>query len=632
MKDLANRYITTLHTELLLLTLFISYASLGIMGLLSTILLIFIKKTFKFFETPQKHEINEINTTPPPSDSKRNKKDEKLIDLDIIEEQDKSSTNEPIFLRDLPSLVPLSTKYICKGNINGKDVRFEIDTGACRSVLTSNIFKHINNTNLKKTQGTTLTDFQGNTLQGSSMYKLNINLGNIAKAIHTFTVVENQRAHALLGVDFLRSKRIDVINTGQTPYLQFTRNNTKHKIFLDSEQSIHSLNKVEIEGGETHHVIMTIKSDDKHIVLPHNKTGIAKMSQQEHLLLPKEGLVQVGQDGTFPIPITNTGYGKITIFPGEQYGRFESLPQDTLLQNTETNALEKIDNNGNTQINMINFSQNNFSLNPSELETDNSVTINFVPPNQPYHQHPSQPSKNQNPINVSNTGTISDITLPTDINDTHRRIDLLPSGYCNGEILRTEFWTTLFSQLSKLLQAHNQITINTSNINPLSINDCRLGFKTTFQDTKTLIINHESLQINKIRCGSEDESDSTFSEEDLVEDLFYKIRIPDSKTVWTQVLKDVPTHLQDKVFYLLTQKHRKIVSKNSTDFGECTVEGSDFRIDLTSDVPFTAKPYPLNSVYQQQIDETVQEMIKANLLIEESSSYGTGVFIRKALH
>ena len=629
--ELTNRYIKTLHTELLLTLLFTSYFYLGEPGIIVFILLITAYKTYRFFETPSNNVINEINTHPTTPTDTNQKASPPLIDLDVIDEQNTHQQSEPIFLRDLPSLVPLSTKYLCKGKINGVSVRFEVDSGACCSVLTSNIFELIkHNNNLKKIQGGTLTDFQGNALQGDSMYQLNISLNNVAKAAHTFAVVENRRAHALLGVDFLRSKRIDVINTGPSPYLQFTRNNVTRKIFLDSEQSIHSLNMVEIESGETKNVLMTIKSINKHTVLPHIKTGIAKMLPQEHLLLPKEGLVQIQTDGTFPIPITNTGFGPITILPKEQYGSFESLPQDTLLQNTKTNEFEQIDNTCNTQINLIDFPQDNFSLNPPETKQTTSITLYFTLPNKPPHHQPLQTSPATISLIVSDTGETDNLILTTKTDNPHQRINLLISKHCQEKVLNIQFWTNLFSNLSKPLTTHTGITIDASNLNPISINNCRLGFATSFKNTKTLIIKHEPLQINKIRCGSDDDSDSTFSEDDLVEDLFYKIRIPDSKTVWTQVLQDVPTHLQDKVFYLLTQKHQKIVSKNSTDFGECTVEGSDFRIDLTSDVPFTAKPYPLNSVYQQQVDETVQEMIAANLLIEESSNYGTGVFIRGA--
>ena len=624
--NLASRYIQTLHTELLVALLLISYVSLGEIGLISSILLIITNKTYKFFQNPQTPSNDEINTTSFHSNKTSQNDNETLIDLDIIDDHNTDHNKEPIFLRDLPSLVPVSTKYLCKGKINGVSLRFEIDTGACCSVLTSNIFEKIKNkNNLKKIEGGTLTDFQGNTLQGSARYQLNVGLNNVAKAVHVFAVVENRKAHALLGVDFLRSKRIDVINTGSSPYLQFTRNKIEHKILLDSEQSIHSLHQVDIESGETRNVIMTIKQDDKHTILPTNKTGIAKMSPQDHLLLPKEGLVEVQQDGTFPIPITNTGYGTITLFPKEQYGSFESLPPDTILQNTKTNEIETPLERNNTQINLINFSDN-FSLNPSPpYNNDSSITLYFAPSNQPY---PAKTPQNPGPLIVSDTGTIDNQTLCTQPVDTNPRIDILTNTRCQKQILSVQFWINLFSNLFELLKHHKHITINTSNLHPLSINNCRLGFKTSFEETKTLTIQHKTLEINKIRCGTDDESDSTFSEEDLVEDLFYKIRIPDSKTVWTQVLKDVPTHVQDKVFYLLTQKHCKIVSKHSTDFGECTVEGSDFRIDLTSDVPFTAKPYPLNSVYQQQVDQTVAEMIAANLLIEESSSYGTGVFIR----
>ena len=136
--------------------------------------------------------------------------------------------------------------------------------------------------------------------------------------------------------------------------------------------------------------------------------------------------------------------------------------------------------------------------------------------------------------------------------------------------------------------------------------------------------------INKIKLTNNlNDSDSPpLSESDFADELFTKIRIPDSDKVWEKVLKDVPQHLRKRTFHMLTEKYPNVVSRHSTDFGHCNLENSEFPIDLTDDIPVTAKPYPLNSVYEQQLKEIVDDMVKNGLLIPESSNYCSGVFLR----
>ena len=135
--------------------------------------------------------------------------------------------------------------------------------------------------------------------------------------------------------------------------------------------------------------------------------------------------------------------------------------------------------------------------------------------------------------------------------------------------------------------------------------------------------------INKIKATNEsDENSSVAEESDHAESLMPQ-RIPDPPHVWKDVLADVPTHLQKRVFNLLTEKHPNIVSKSSVDFGTCVLPDSEFCINLTDDTPISTKPYPLNRVYEGHLDEVINDMISAGLLTAESSNYSSGVFIRQ---
>ena len=135
--------------------------------------------------------------------------------------------------------------------------------------------------------------------------------------------------------------------------------------------------------------------------------------------------------------------------------------------------------------------------------------------------------------------------------------------------------------------------------------------------------------INKIKLSNNTDSESpVMSESDMGEDIFKKIRIPDSSKIWKEVLADVPDHLQKRVFHLLTTRFENVVSKFSTDFGCCSLQDSEFSIDLEDNTPIFCKPYALNRVYEEQLKEIITDMVNSKLLVPESSNYSTGVFIR----
>ena len=135
--------------------------------------------------------------------------------------------------------------------------------------------------------------------------------------------------------------------------------------------------------------------------------------------------------------------------------------------------------------------------------------------------------------------------------------------------------------------------------------------------------------VNKITLSNDLQTvESDINEEGLVESLEPQLRIKESPDVWKDLLVDVPQHLQAKVFKTLTVDHPSVVSKTSTDFGSCKLTDSEFPILLKDSEGFTSRPYPLNEVYSQQVDEIIQGMVASDLLVPESSNYSSSVFIR----
>ena len=135
--------------------------------------------------------------------------------------------------------------------------------------------------------------------------------------------------------------------------------------------------------------------------------------------------------------------------------------------------------------------------------------------------------------------------------------------------------------------------------------------------------------VNKITLSNDLQTiESDINEEGLVESLEPQVRIKESSDVWKDLLVDVPQHLQAKVFKTLTVDHPSVVSKTATDFGSCKLTESEFPILLKDSEGFTSRPYPLNEVYSQQVDEIIQGMVTSDLLVPESSNYSSSVFIR----
>ena len=139
---------------------------------------------------------------------------------------------------------------------------------------------------------------------------------------------------------------------------------------------------------------------------------------------------------------------------------------------------------------------------------------------------------------------------------------------------------------------------------------------------------HAKFQSRSERQDLDEASGEDLSEDDLCESIFEKRRISSSEETWSNLLKHVPSHLQKKVFYLLTEKYPNVVAKSTVDFGRCTIPNSEFKIELKDNTPITCKPYPLNTVYKEAVEETIQDMVQNGLLIQESSAYGCGVFVR----
>ena len=139
-----------------------------------------------------------------------------------------------------------------------------------------------------------------------------------------------------------------------------------------------------------------------------------------------------------------------------------------------------------------------------------------------------------------------------------------------------------------------------------------------------------SVNVNKIKLTQTIQEESEAGDlSDVLEEIIPPNKIKVSPEIWQDVLKNVPEHLKGKVFKILTKDFPNVVSRSNTDFGDCTLENSEFQIELNSENPnVSTKPYKLNAVYEEQIKEIINEMVENKLLIPKSSPFSSGIFIR----
>lgn len=534
------------------------------------------------------------------------------------EDSENDLIEEPITLKDF-ALDPSSpVKFTIQGEAESVPVTWEIDTGSPISLICKTTWDKIPHKDMiqKLEDPHSFTDFNGAKVRILAKYNLNHKIGEFIHFNHPTYVVDHPdptRQHTLLGADLYRAKRLGIDSeTGSTKaWLSFPKGKQRKRIEFQQKQDFYATNTIEISAGETKNIevslidnINKIEIDDPRKVI--NTHGTATCTSIKGYQ-PKISLCTLDNQGRFNIPFTNKEYGNLTIFEGEKLGEFQALKTNTTLQSTE-NIIQRI---GQDSKPLKDKAEEVLSLRRT-LYTKKppiEITTPFL----------YQPDKELPVFLISKDGK----TMPQ--NKIYPKIHQINANFTNEK--RKLFWEDIFNQLFEKFPTITEVTLDMSNFDPTLCNYVQLIFPAQ-DNSRKLTILHKDLSINKIKLVNDTESESEMSEEDLSEELFYQKKIQESKSTWENLLKYVPKEYQKWVFYLLTQKHKHVISKHGTDFGSVTLPGSQFKIELENEQAFSCRPYPLNEVYKEFVDETIQDMVKAGLLIQEASQFGTGVFVR----
>ena len=529
---------------------------------------------------------------------------------------------EPVELPSYPTKVPAHSKFVIKGSVNDIPVVWEVDTGSCITLISTDIFDRIPNSSfLPKTPLTvTYADFQGTTVKAIGKYNLTVRLGENVITTQEIVVIDHpdkSQPHALIGVDMVRSKRLGVDVKGNAKaYLSFLVGSVVKRLELQTIQDCFVAQNSEIGGGEAGFVHLSLLNNINKICLQNqsqitNAQGEVNCPAGEGYTIPTVSLCSLDNTASFTLPIQNKQFGPLTFFKGQKLGSFSPLQTGTLLQST-SNVFETIGHNSKASPSL-----GTTILKLSEtLQQINTNKVLFV-------QHKDQldsayiVSRANPDVNVHNSQIkIQDMKI------------LIPPFSARSEL---DEWRSVFHLLKNKTVDGTSITLDYSTLRVDSANLLQVAFHEVFQNNQVkLQLVHKDLRILKTKVVSEESEESSQpSEDDLCESIFQTRRISSTEETWTSLLKHVPTHLRLKTFHLLTTKYPDVIAKSPVDFGECTLPNSHFKIELHDNSPITCRPYPLNVVYESFVNETIRDMVDAGLLIEEASSYGTGKTMEK---
>ena len=123
-------------------------------------------------------------------------------------------------------------KIMLQVQINRKNLLLEVDTGASRSVLSSNILSMLipnySNKLKKYRHSISLKGVSGKYLEIKGLYKINMKIPGLGKIDHKFFVIENPNV-TLIGRDFLYTTGLSIINENGAYHLRFSRTNLSIK-------------------------------------------------------------------------------------------------------------------------------------------------------------------------------------------------------------------------------------------------------------------------------------------------------------------------------------------------------------------------------------------------------------------
>ena len=533
-------------------------------------------------------------------------------------------------------------KLMVKAKVGGVPAQLELDSGSAITIISKEIFSRIDKSLVEKmdSPGLSYRDFNDNPIPAIGIYKVPLTLDDKVWFYHSVLVVDKPgEAHpCLLGLDVIRGKRFSVVNDNARIFLSVRVGERERKITLHDSGDAYIAGSVTIEAGEVMPVKVTMNRLINKVQVDSSLYGMAVIgksiaTEDSGLLFPKEGLYVMGDDATIEVPVVNRTLGPITLQEGERVLQVERVAPGTTVQST----------GGDRQVVTKSGKLKHTAFQAAE-QLEKILSLKEKMPTVTRTSR-EQPGQEVFQIDLRPTGLLPDEkALDQALSTVHLTRNGTLHVSVSGHVPYTRRGIChVLNQVLKSKPKRGQITLDISKCPDLGklLEECYyiVAAGTPVKLPKlTLVTKHtanrqksHATRTNVVKAEDNTQSDSPpFSEDDLCEPIFKQMPQPVNKNpdFWEELVSGAPRALQGKLLHLLTEKHRSVFPKNTVDFGRCTLPDSEFPIKLTTEEAFSCRPYPLNNVYAREVEETMDQMVSAGLMIEETSSYGSGVFVR----
>ncbi len=262
---------------------------------------------------------------------------------------------EIYFAPDVPSSTPTSAKFHIKGHAGHETINFEVDTGSAVSIINIQDFRKIDPALILNQQEPTkeYRDFSGKKIPFSLEATITVNFDNLS-ITHPFLISEKENSTNLLGIDIIRSKRLNLeFGYGKEEsrvFLTFYNHHKKVKQKVEltdtTEYEICVVSDTILKGNTTTHLITKVKDEQINRISSSELYNCVGVSTTDISPFTSEKMLSTFDvDGSLTIPLTNHQFGDSILFSGQVVGKFQLLKPGTEIYDKRINTTEVVGEN-----------------------------------------------------------------------------------------------------------------------------------------------------------------------------------------------------------------------------------------------------------------------------------------------
>ena len=307
-----------------------------------------VQKAYQTLKVPRTHELN-IKKIRKRYEERRKRKE--LRNSEDMDSDDELAETEVYLAPSIPSNIPDTAKFSIKGSVGTEEIIFEIDTGSAISIINRSCFENIDPNLIleQRKPRKAYRDFNGGEIQFLTEALLQVQFENMCLR-HYFLVTKDPKATNLVGIDLIRSKRLNIeIDDSSFVYLTFKNRdkNAKQKLNIEENKEFSLLAAEDTELCEVGVTNITAKLESSTVNRIDTSHLYNVLGEVNTCLDPfpfQKSLVNIDIDGSITVPIYNKDFGRPIVFAGQVIGKFKPLSKGTEIYNDRDKTTEIIGN------------------------------------------------------------------------------------------------------------------------------------------------------------------------------------------------------------------------------------------------------------------------------------------------